>query len=81
MHALVLLMCIIAIYSFIYLQEALIELKLGGDPYEQLRPGEKSRPVPNLTDTSYSHNPKRKSKQILTAAPDVVFRSRSEVNS
>ncbi len=81
MHALVLLMCIIAIYSFIYLQEAaLIELKLGGDPYEQLRPGEKSRPVPNLTDTSYSHIPKRKSKQILTA-PDVVFRSRSEVNS
>ncbi len=74
MHALVLLMCIVA------LQEALIELKLGGDPYEQLRPGEKSRPVPNLTDTSYSHIAKRKSKQISTA-PDVVFRSRSEVNS
>ncbi len=62
---------------FILLKEALIELKLGGNSYEQLRPGEKSRPVPNLTDPSYTQIAKRKSKQI-SAVPDVVFRSKSE---
>ncbi len=64
----------IAIVSLYCYKESLIELKLGGDPYEQLRPGEKSRPVPNLTDPSYTHIAKRKSSTV----PDVVFRSKSK---
>ncbi len=42
----------------------------GSGVYSQLRPGEKSRPVPNMTDSNYSHvdvsqqSPKRQLKKI-----------------
>ncbi len=42
---------------------------MGDSPYEQLRPGEKSKPVPNLLDPTYQYIARKQFELV----PDLVF--------
>ena len=43
---------------------------IGATPYEQLRPGEKSKPVPNLLDPTYQYIAR---EHFAEPIPDLVF--------